>query len=1088
MDLARRRAGYEGFDYRKEMSEYESLQQCFNRWTSQFSQKLGVESLKILQSMQETMRRQREFYGQSRAAILDSILPEGVDRPRPVAGCMPGTRKALLEQIQQWLLSRDLPNILWIKGFPGSGKSALSRTLVENTKARGILVSSFFERDGDAFMSPSSMVRKLSADLADGLPAFRDALLEDLQTRGTVDWSTASIADQFHRLVEKPLRSLAPETPVVIVLDALDECGGLEKHRLQDQRDVLEIVEKWGTFSPSFRLVVTSREEPSMSEVLGPISTVFELSLGTDQAISDIETLLKREFRRIAKRYYLPSSWPARSEIEALARRANRLFVWAATLIKFVDGVDAEIKLHQILAGEVNLRGDITELYQMILKISFYPEGQKLPETFLSAFQRQPVVRNSSFGSIEAQDDEEHTLRFDHQSFVDFLMSRSQCPSDFRIKPRKIMKMTALALLDTLNRGLEFNLCGFQTSYQSNPRVESANRRIDPRIRYASHFWAHALCEDTRGDEEILACLKVFFEKKFPYWLEVLSVTGKMSGALTQLRGASRWLGVHELEGISRDAIEFVKTFQECLSKSAPHVYVSALAFTLKTSKIYQMYSHLFVPCATVEEHSPSSLREGRTHIPTNIVHCPQDSEFAKDFEGHVDEILSVLFTQDGYAVSSSYDATIRFWDPRSGKPVLTPFEVHDKPVTSLAEAPAAKILVAGSRDHKVSIWNTKKHKQIGELLHAGPVTQVAVSPSGTVVMTACKDNVVRFWSVATERKCRSSFHGHTSCVTAIVFLSDGTALSASEDRTIYSHRLSGHSEILLTSKFPIHSLAVEKSVLAAACYSCIAVWQLSENKAADTVFYLAENSHQLRSVAIKGKMLAAAIGNTIEVWDIGSLKRVIGPLEGHREMVTCLAFSEDGRRLITGSMDHSVRIWDTQTSQIIGGFQDGSRLRVESGWIRGPEPQRDLVIWVPKVFRKRICWGRALAVMDGRPMRNRIGISPPAKSEPTKSFIKIIELHGPTLSATTEAMRDPQDRVHNMNYSEGLGRFFSSNAFSNASNALSVVLLASAGTDMSASFEDCNSSGHSVEGTPATTSFERKASAAVRYAVRDSS
>ena len=38
--------------------------------------------------------------------------------------------------------------------------------------------------------------------------------------------------------------------------------------------------------------------------------------------------------------------------------------------------------------------------------------------------------------------------------------------------------------------------------------------------------------------------------------------------------------------------------------------------------------------------------------------------------------------------------------------------------------------------------------------------------------------------------------------------------------------------------------------------------------------------------------------------------------IDGHKSQVTCLTFTYDGRRLITGSADRTVRIWDAETGQ----------------------------------------------------------------------------------------------------------------------------------------------------------------------------
>src|SRR5262249_60666434 len=61
--------------------------------------------------------------------------------------------------------------------------------------------------------------------------------------------------------------------------------------------------------------------------------------------------------------------------------------------------------------------------------------------------------------------------------------------------------------------------------------------------------------------------------------------------------------------------------------------------------------------------------------------------------------------------------------------------------------------------------------------------------------------------------------------------------------------------------------------------------------------------------------------------WDTTS-GRVLGPDAGHRDTVTCLAFTPGGRVLATGSRDHTVRLWDAATGP------DLRRLRGHNGTV----------------------------------------------------------------------------------------------------------------------------------------------------------
>jgi WD40 repeat protein len=51
------------------------------------------------------------------------------------------------------------------------------------------------------------------------------------------------------------------------------------------------------------------------------------------------------------------------------------------------------------------------------------------------------------------------------------------------------------------------------------------------------------------------------------------------------------------------------------------------------------------------------------------------------------------------------------------------------------------------------------------------------------------------------------------------------------------------------------------------------------------------------------------------QIWDIAT-KHILSRFEGHKDNVISLNFSRDGRLIISGSCDNTVRIWDTETKQ----------------------------------------------------------------------------------------------------------------------------------------------------------------------------
>lgn len=238
---------------------------------------------------------------------FDRLLIRGKLRLAPMQGLEPadfsklwhekasahlmGTREWAFSEILAWLEDLDAPQLFWLMGGGGTGKSVLTAALLGRTIDR-VVAWHFCRHDNPAQSAPASLLRSLAAMLAHRLPGYKEAL-EALPVPAK---EVTDPKELFAALFKTPLQTVpTPEKPLLLILDALDELPKTSQKQMLDViAGQLSQLPKW------LKLFSTSREEPQIKQALSKF-TPKELRADEAKNKADVEVYLRSIARQHVK-------------------------------------------------------------------------------------------------------------------------------------------------------------------------------------------------------------------------------------------------------------------------------------------------------------------------------------------------------------------------------------------------------------------------------------------------------------------------------------------------------------------------------------------------------------------------------------------------------------------------------------------------------------------------------------------------------------------------------------------------------------------------------------------------------------------
>ncbi|KAF7372844.1 NACHT domain-containing protein [Mycena sanguinolenta] len=269
-----------------------------------------------------------------RAVALEAIYDSAESLPQPK--CHPETRTKMLEDLREWALeSHPETTILWLFGPAGAGKSAIMQTLAGQPQDAGRLGGSFFFKRGHATRgNAKTLFATIAYQLALGVPWLQTSISETVEDDPSV--VARSIATQIRKLISEPCRPHHFRDSVAILIDGLDECEG---HDVQEE--ILRAIKHSYEHPISLRFIVASRPEAHICEVFDLPLYLDIRRFNVEQSFEDVRKYLRDEFARIHREHRImasvPSPWPRPDILQKLVQKSSGHFIYATTIIKFID-------------------------------------------------------------------------------------------------------------------------------------------------------------------------------------------------------------------------------------------------------------------------------------------------------------------------------------------------------------------------------------------------------------------------------------------------------------------------------------------------------------------------------------------------------------------------------------------------------------------------------------------------------------------------------------------------------------------------------------------------------------------------------
>ncbi|KAL9581026.1 MAG: hypothetical protein Q9212_004143 [Teloschistes hypoglaucus] len=306
-----------------------------------------------------------------------------------ISTVMPGSGRWLQhkQEFVDWKSSSS-SSILWIHGIPGSGKSKLMATLIQEVldgKSKSPATSSFayFYCSKDSAETqradPEEIMRALLKQLScfDAAQPIHTAVLREYEKKRRdadedgLDPLKLSFGDCKDVILE-----LTSQSPAIIMIDALDECDPKRRHELLQALSMT--VQK---SSNLVKIIISSRDD---ADIVCRLNSVPNVYIRSNDNGDDVDRFIEHELEKAIDDQRLlkgrVSEKLKKQILLALKTRANGMFLWARLQIQNLCDPERMLITRDVEDALLRPPPTLFQLYSEIMERinRIAPHGQRL--------------------------------------------------------------------------------------------------------------------------------------------------------------------------------------------------------------------------------------------------------------------------------------------------------------------------------------------------------------------------------------------------------------------------------------------------------------------------------------------------------------------------------------------------------------------------------------------------------------------------------------------------------------------------------------------------------------------------------------